>query len=264
MVRGLLYFIVARSSLSRKKLSAQSTRSSNAKRAKRAAQVGRFSKAVQALGSLGLAPCSESTKNKLLSKHPQATLPTLLPPSTSPLPNITMGVVMKAIKSFPFDTAPGPFDTAPGPFGLRATHLKESVLCPTPSYVQSALTSITSFVSLLCSGDIPSEIVCGASLLGSLIKDGGVRPIAVGEVLCRLVSKCLSSVVVPRSWMSCPLIKWGWGSKLVLKLWSIPSTSSVHSLIFLTLLNGSFFSISKMPSIVYTELSCLKRSESGS
>ena len=181
------------SHVSRKKPSVQSTRSSNAKRAKRAAQVGRFSKAVQALGSLGLAPCSESTKNELLSKHPQAALPSLPPPSTSPLPSISMGVVMKAIKFFPVDTAPGPS-------GLRATHLKESVLCPTPSHAQSALTSITSFVSLLCSGDIPSEIVpffCGASLLGSLKKDGGVRPIAVGDVLRRLVSKCLSSVVVP-------------------------------------------------------------------
>ena len=106
------------SHVSCKKPSVQSTQSSNAKRA---AQVGRFSKAVQALGSLGLAPCSESTKNELLSKHPQAALPSLPPPSTSPLPSISMGVVMKAIKSFPVDTAPGPS-------GLRATHLKESVV----------------------------------------------------------------------------------------------------------------------------------------
>ena len=89
------------SHVSRKKPSVQSTRSSNAKRAKRAAQVGRFSKAVQALGSLGLAPCSESTKNELLSKHPQAALPSLPPPSTSPLPSIPMGVVMKAYLIFP-------------------------------------------------------------------------------------------------------------------------------------------------------------------
>ena len=37
--------------------------------------------------------------------------------------------------------------------------------------------------------------LCGATLLASLKKDGGHRPIAVGKVLRRLVSKCLTRTV---------------------------------------------------------------------
>lgn len=50
-------------------------------------------------------------------------------------------------------------------------------------------------MSLLCDGRAPPEVIphlCGASLLASKKKGGGHRPIAVGEVLRRLTSKCLS------------------------------------------------------------------------
>ena len=40
--------------------------------------------------------------------------------------------------------------------------------------------------------------LCGATLLASLKKSGGIRPIAIGEVLRRLTSKCLSSLVLPQ------------------------------------------------------------------
>ena len=49
-------------------------------------------------------------------------------------------------------------------------------------------------MNLLCSGDVPAIIVphlCGASLTALKKKSGGLRPIAVGEVLCRLTSKCI-------------------------------------------------------------------------
>ena len=53
-------------------------------------------------------------------------------------------------------------------------------------------------VSLLSSGAVPVEVVphlCGANLLALKKKNGGLRPIAIGEVLRRLVSKCLSFAV---------------------------------------------------------------------
>ena len=44
----------------------------------------------------------------------------------------------------------------------------------------------------------PPEVVphlCGATLFACRKKSGGVRPIAVGEVLHRLISKCLTHAV---------------------------------------------------------------------
>ena len=53
-------------------------------------------------------------------------------------------------------------------------------------------------VNLLVAGRAPSCIIpflCGASLLACQKKDGGLRPIAIGEVLRRLVSKCVARAV---------------------------------------------------------------------
>ena len=50
----------------------------------------------------------------------------------------------------------------------------------------------------MCAGKVPQAVVsylCGATLLDSKKRDGGLRPIAVGEVLRRLSSKCISKAV---------------------------------------------------------------------
>ena len=99
---------------------------------------------------------------------------------------------MKAICSFPSDSAPVPSL-------LRANHLKEAILCPSPLCGNKALRAITSTVNHLCAGRIHPDVIphlCGATLLASHKKDGGHRPIAVGEVLRRLVSKCLSRCIL--------------------------------------------------------------------
>ena len=52
---------------------------------------------------------------------------------------------------------------------------------------------MTSFVNLVSSHKLPAEvhpIFGGASLIALRKKDGGVRPIAVGLTLRRLVAKC--------------------------------------------------------------------------
>jgi hypothetical protein len=84
---------------------------------------------------------------------------------------------------------------------LRASHLKEAVSCPSPNRSQDCLSALSSLCSLLASGLAPADVIphlCGASLLASKKKDGGTRPIAIGEVLRRLVSKCLSFLVLPQ------------------------------------------------------------------
>ena len=97
----------------------------------------------------------------------------------------------RALRSFPSNSAPGPSL-------LRANHLKEATRCPTASCGTRALRAITATVNLLAAGGAPPEIasyLCGATLLAVKKKNGGLRPIAVGEVLRCLTSKCLSRTV---------------------------------------------------------------------
>ena len=152
---------------------------------------GQFKKATQALTSNGLAQASPDILAEMLAKHPQD-VPPQTPPGPAPAPiQIKEEDVKIAIKSFPSGTAPGPS-------ALRANHLKEAVLCPSPDRANFALQSLIRVINMLCSGQAPQEVVphlCGANLFALRKKGGGLRPIAVGEVLCRLTSKCISRAV---------------------------------------------------------------------
>ena len=100
--------------------------------------------------------------------------------------------VSKALKSFP----PG---SAPGPSSLCANHLKPAICCPSSNWANKALHSLTGVVNLLCAGNVPPSVIphlCGALLLPCLKKSGGLRPIAIGEVLHRLTSKCAARTVL--------------------------------------------------------------------
>ena len=76
---------------------------------------------------------------------------------------------------------------------------KEAVLCPSPTCCSSGLQAIHKLVTLLSSGlALPPSIMpylCSTTLLASNKKDGGIRLIAVGDVLRRLVSKCLARTI---------------------------------------------------------------------
>ena len=158
----------------------------NIRRAKRAVQDGQYSNAIKSLTSDGLSTASDEVLQEMLTKHPQTappSLPVILPVS------VTESVVRKAVKSFPNGSAPGLS-------GLRPSHLREAIGCPSPDKANRMLASL--FVNLLAAGQVPSFIIphlCGATLLACKKKKGGHRPIAVGEVLRRLVSKCLTSLV---------------------------------------------------------------------
>ena len=83
-----------------------------------------------------------------------------------------------------------------------ANHFKEAVFCPSPDRANSALLGLLGVVNLLYAGNAPSVVVphlCAASLLACKKKGGGLRPIAVGEVLRRLTSKCISTAVQAES-----------------------------------------------------------------
>ena len=118
-------------------------------------------------------------------KHPQEAIqPMEVGDEVEPL-KLTVTQVRESIKSFNKGTAPGPS-------GMRAEHLKVAVELGSPGRQEKTIESITNLVNNLLAGKMPKEIAkyfCGANLFGAKKKDGGIRPIAVGEILRRLVSK---------------------------------------------------------------------------
>ena len=171
--------------------SSGSQRSHNIRRAKLAVQDGQYNKAIKALISNGLATPSAEVLGAMLNKHPQASPPTLPPGPVPPPLNLSETAVKRGVRSFPNGSAPGPS-------GLRPSHLRETVGCPSPDQAKRILASLTNFVNLLAAGRAPPTItphLCGASLLASKKKNRGHRPIAIRKVLRYLVSKSLASLV---------------------------------------------------------------------
>ena len=74
-------------------------------------------------------------------------------------------------------------------------HLLHAVQCTASDQSQIALRVLTKIVNTNCRGKVTefvSQALCSASLSALLKKKGGIRPIAVGEVLRRLIAKCLA------------------------------------------------------------------------
>ena len=93
-------------------------------------------------------------------------------------------MVFDAIRSFPRDSAPGPS-------GLRVQHLLDAL---TPARRTTVLEQLAACILTLARGDVPLSIapfLAGASLMALEKKSGGLRPIAVGKVLRRIVGKVL-------------------------------------------------------------------------
>lgn len=154
-----------------------------------------FSRAAQALSSSGLDFDSNEAYKAMEEKHPRDDAPILPEGDTPPPMKITKEQVKGALKSFRTGTAPGPS-------GLRAEHLKNAVFCGNDALSDKLLISLTMFVNNCASGNI-NPIVApyffGANLFAARKKHGGHRPIAVGEVLRHLTSKCLAFAVAPHA-----------------------------------------------------------------
>ena len=143
--------------------------------------------------SAGLAEASESVQEEMRMEHPQSS-PAAPPPGHAPPPiSLSELIIRKGMLSFPRGLAPGPS-------GLQPSHLHEAITCPSPAQADQLLTSLTRFVNLLAAGQAPRSIVpylCSTTLLPCWKKSGGHRHIATGEVLRRLVSKCLGIHSLP-------------------------------------------------------------------
>ena len=167
----------------------------NAERAATLAQDGQFTRALQALTSAGMAPPTSANLKTMKEKHPEATSAPLIPPNTD-LPQIsfTQVEVEKAAKKFRKGSAPGPS-------GLRPEHLRVG-LQAAPGRRDRALQSLTQLVNSMAAGGVPEEVapfLAGARLHAARKKDGGLRPIAVGNLMRRLVAKCCASKLQERA-----------------------------------------------------------------
>jgi hypothetical protein len=133
------------------------------------------------------APFSQSNMRALMSKHPQA--PDDRRSYANPAQYVSNTVaadaqnVQKAVSSFPAGSSGGPD-------GLTPQHLKDLFRldgCSGPLAI-----SLTALSNAVLQGFIPERIkslLFSARLIAFTKKDGGVRPIAIGLTLRRLVAK---------------------------------------------------------------------------
>jgi hypothetical protein len=90
---------------------------------------------------------------------------------------------------------------------MRPQYLKDIISLSAGEAGQRALRALTKLCNFLLSGQFPSEIchlLYGASLCALHKKDGGIRPIAIGNCLRRLTSKlaCFQSRNIVNSYLS--------------------------------------------------------------
>lgn len=112
-----------------------------------------------------------------------------LPPALSVAPP----QVLASIQSFPKGTSPGSSQ-------LRAQHLLDVLRGTTTPAAIDCLSELTTWINILLAGrahPLISPWLCGAPLTALNKKNGGVRPIAVGETIRRLISKLCCSFIHP-------------------------------------------------------------------
>jgi hypothetical protein len=150
---------------------------------------GDFRGAVRIASSAsGIAKPSSATLQALCDKHPPS--PSDFDPPPPPVDigsvDVCESEVASAIASFPCGSSGGPD-------GLRPQHLKDMSSVESLEFHHSPLLSaLASFSSLVMEGRVPESVrpfFFGARLIALDKKGGGVRPIAIGCCLRRLVAK---------------------------------------------------------------------------
>ncbi|GKC30739.1 putative reverse transcriptase domain-containing protein, partial [Tanacetum coccineum] len=164
----------------------------NLKECKRKICDGHYTAAVRVVSSSGVAPYNDATLQDLKAKHPFKSAPSLpdIPIDHHQL-IASQDVVLDRIKSFPRGTSCGRD-------GLRAQHLMDCLSGAAVAISDELVSSITQVVNLFFEGKCPvmlGEYIASAPLTPLVKPGGGIRPIAVGTVWRRLVSKVSATMI---------------------------------------------------------------------
>ena len=159
--------------------------SQSQKGALRLVKSGELLRAARALTSVGMAPSTKETAEKLAAKHPARRDQSLSSPS---LPNeetfnLSKNQLYEAVRK-------SPNGSGTGPSGWRYKHLQVLIDNPlTADLLYSACSAIAR-------GALP-ETICQLMSTARLIAlpkpNGDARPLAIGEVLRRLTAKAICS-----------------------------------------------------------------------
>lgn len=150
---------------------------------------GHLSAAVRMLEPTSVAPATPATCAMLEALHPPRPLPNGVAVATAPH-QARVEDVLAALKTFP----PG---TAGGRDGLTALHIKHALSVGGSDVL---LENLLGVVNRALAGDMPPNLRpywASAPITPLLKPNGGIRPIAVGLTLRRLVSKVALAAVLP-------------------------------------------------------------------
>ena len=106
--------------------------------------------------------------------------------------------------------------TSGGIDGLRPQHIKDMLSCPNDQAVQSLLIALSNLCTLVFKGLLPFSIqpvFCGARLCALTKKGGGVRPIAIGNTIRRLMAKIASLYVGEKAGNLLRPVQLGYGTQ---------------------------------------------------
>ena len=146
---------------------------------------GMLSRAASQLCSRGVAPDSPELLQKIGALFPEGTLPLHTTGMEAPAFEFQPELVKKLVLS-------SPKGLAAGCSGLRAEHVKAVLQDRNAGRAAQALEALTKFANLCVAGYLPGELqayFCSGRLIPLNKKDGGIRPIVVGEFLRGMVSK---------------------------------------------------------------------------
>lgn len=155
---------------------------------KRLISLGRYSDAMKMLDSNGVHKTTPEIINILQEKHPEAPM---IEKGEAAIQFIqfTNDQVLTALKSFTNGSSGGPF-------ALVERMLKDMVAEPQIGHI--LLENLAEYCSLFVAGKFPIELAPfygGARLIPLVKKDGGVRPMAVGDTLRRLACKLALTLI---------------------------------------------------------------------
>ena len=168
----------------------------NAARSVILTQEGQYTRALQALVSNGLAECTPDSLKEMQSKHPLPSRPQPPHPTTD-VPACAFNGAAVASAALSFHKG-----SAAGPSGMRPEHFKAVLKSTSSVLAEKALVALIRLVNKMAAGKVPKAVapfLCGARLHAGKKKDNSLRPIAVGNLLRRLVSKCFSSALADRA-----------------------------------------------------------------